>query len=80
MLEFVFKKSALQELIAESSDPAVGNVVVQLAFDHGDNGGFIAKVSAYCEGGESEGSNAIMAVGSMAVAQISGCPRPPGCG
>ena len=78
MVEFVFKKSALTKLIQQSGDPETGNVVVRLAFEHGTNGAFLAKVSARCEGGKTKVKSVSVAAESLDEA-IDGCPRPPGC-
>lgn len=69
MLEFVFKKSEMITLIAESGDPAEGNVVVRMKFGHKDGNSFPAFITAYCE------RNA----GEILTGEIDGCPRPPGC-
>ncbi|QIP16404.1 hypothetical protein G8759_29055 [Spirosoma aureum] len=70
MLEFVFKRTELNDLIQSSGAPADGNVVIRLAFSPGDNKVFPARVTAFCEdaGGKALGDD-----------EISGCPRPPGC-
>ena len=69
MLEFVFKKSELIELIDESGDPAEGNVVVRLKFGHKNGSSFPAFITAYCEKDSGESTTD----------EIDGCPRPPGC-
>jgi hypothetical protein len=70
MLEFVFKRKELDDLIESSGDPDNGNVVIRLAFSPGENKVFQARVTAFCEdaAGKALGDDA-----------ISGCPRPPGC-
>jgi len=71
MLEFVFNKNDLKELIDNDPGPDSGNVVVQLVFDPGRNKVFPARVIAFCEDITGQ---------KLTDDEIDGCPRPPGCG
>ncbi|GAB3540680.1 hypothetical protein [Spirosoma fluminis] len=69
MLEFVFKKAEMKELISSAGESEEGNVVVRLRFDYKTGDSFPAYITAYCE----------RAVNEMTTKEIGGCPRPPGC-
>ena len=74
MLEFVFNKKELMDLIdGAAADAKSTDVVIKLAFS-GRKGDFKARVTASCETVDDK-SNTI----SLA-REIDGCPRPPGCG
>ena len=74
MLEFVFNKKELMELIdGPAADPKSTNVVIKLAFS-GRKGDFTARVTANCEAVDDKGNPISSA------REIDGCPRPPGCG
>lgn len=73
MLEFVFKKKELLELIdGDAADSKANDVVIRLTFS-GKKGDFRARVTACCETVDDKGNPVSMA------REIDGCPRPPGC-
>ena len=70
MLEFIFNKDELKNLIAES-DANQDEVVVRLSFSPGKDKVFPARVTARCQKGDDA---------TVAGREIGGCPNPPGCG
>jgi hypothetical protein len=82
MLEFVFKKEKVKELVNSADDIESDLFVVRLDFTNAGAGSFQASITAQCEGlGTSDPG--IKAFSAKAVAsaalKIDGCPRPPGC-
>lgn len=71
MIEFVFRKAQLKELIEASADEH-DEVLVRMAFSPATEGIHPAKVIARCQ---KTGDTA-----ELGEREIAGCPRPPGCG
>ena len=73
MLEFVFKKKEMLDLIDRAAADARSNdVVIRLQFT-GTKFDFRARVTACCESTDDK-SNPVSLTD-----EIDGCPRPPGC-
>ena len=70
MLEFLFNKDELKNLIAESDD-SQDEVVVRLSFSPGKDKVFPARITASCRKKDTV---------TDAGREIGGCPNPPGCG
>jgi hypothetical protein len=70
MLEFIFNKEEMKDLIA-GSDAGQDQVIVRLSFAPGKDKVFPARVTARCQKGDEQ---------AVAGREIGGCPNPPGCG